>query len=257
MTKEHMITLIHGDDTTASRNYFFGLKSKVQESISLDGSKITVTDLTQALEGQDLFGDAKEIFIEELLSKKKPPKELEALASLLTAHNSSSITIWESKELSAKQISLFKTATIKLFKIPATIFAFLDAFRPNNNKQLLELFHTTLEDKEAEFIFFMLQRQVRILLSLHSLSEQSESKVNSIKNNELDPGSKSGMMQVISEVSRIAPWQKGKLEKQAGLFAIDKLLGLHSKIFTIEYGLKTGNLTFPLADEIDLLLLSL
>lgn len=249
-----MITLIHGDDVAVNRNYYFELKNKSKESIILDGTKVTVTDLTQALEGQDLFGESKEIFIEELLSKRKASKELDALVSVLLTSNSSPITIWESKELTAKQVSLFKGAAVKAFKIPATIFALLDALKPKNSKQLVELFHKTLEDKDAEFVCFMLQRQVRILLAL---SNVSHAKAGIQENKELDPGSKSGMTYSISEVSRIAPWQKGKLEKQTSLFSQEKLLELHDKLFEIEYGLKTGNLSMPITPTIDLLLLSI
>lgn len=229
-----MITLIHGDDTAVSRNYFFELKSKTKDSFSLDGSKITITDLTQALEGQDLFGDSKDIFIEELLSKRKASKELDSLIEVVL-NAPANIFLWESKELTPKQAASFKKATVKVFKIPATIFALLDGLRPKNGKQLVELFHKTLEDKDAEFVFFMLQRQVRILLALSSKNPEKQ----------------------ISEVVRIAPWQKGKSEKQATLFTTDALLYLHGKLFDIEYGLKTGNLSLPLIPTIDMLLLSL
>ncbi len=228
------LTLIHGDDIAVSRNYYFELKSKSKESITLDGSKVSLTDLAQSLEGQDLFGDSKEIFIEELLSKKKASKELDAFVSLLLTHDSSPITLWESKELTPKQVANLKKATIKIFKIPATIFALLDAIKPKNDKQLVELFHKTLVDKDTEFVFFMLQRQVRILLAFHSPNNAT-----------------------ISEITRTAPWQKGKLEKQAHLFTTAQLVNLHAKLFAIEYGLKTGNLSLPLTATIDLLLLNL
>lgn len=253
-----MITLIHGDDSALSRNYYFELKSKSKDGIVLEGAKITFTDLTQALEGQDLFGNTKEIFIEELLSKRKNSKEVDALISLLT-QTPQTVFLWESKELTAKQLSLFKGAAIKLFKIPATIFAFLDAFRPHNAKQLIELFHKTLEDKDPEFVFFMLQRQVRILLTLNkkdpsviaSKAKQSSSEIATSQTPRNDGKT------VISEVARLAPWQKGKLEKQAGMFAEEKLKDIHSQIFDIELDLKTGNLTLPLQQTLDLLLLKI
>lgn len=227
-----MIILIHGEDTTLSRNYYFDLKQKSPDSLLFDGATITLTDLQQALSGDDLFGTKKDIFIDNLFSKRKSPKEVEAFAAVLS-DSSSNITVWESKELTPKQAGLLKNATVKLFKIPATIFAFLDALKPHNGKQLMQLFHTTLQDKDAEFVLVMLQRQVRILLAIYEVSEN-----------------------VISEVARIAPWQKGKLEKQAKLFTTEELLALHEKLFYLELNMKTGGLTMPLADSIDMLLLS-
>ncbi len=232
-----MITIIHGDDTAVSRNYYYDLRSKSKEHLVLDGAKITLTDLTQALEGQDLFGESKDIFIEELLSKRKASKELESLTSIISS-TPQNVVIWESKELTKKQLQQFNNITIKQFDIPKVIFALLDALKPKNGKQLIDLFHKTLQDKDTEFVFFMLQRQVRILLTIFSMNQESSKH------------------EQISEVSRIAPWQKGKLDKQASLFTKEKLLELHSKLFDIEYGLKTGNLSLSLIPTIDMLLLT-
>jgi len=233
-----MITLVHGEDTTASRNFYFDVKKKSVDALTLDGATITLTDLQQALSGSDLFGETKQIFIENLLTKKKGSKELDSLTSLIS-QTSQTITLWESKELTPKQVGLFGKATVRLFKIPSTIFAFLDGIRPNNGKQLIELFHKTLEDKDPEFVLFMLQRQTRTLLALSSISDK--------------PTDQS----TISEVSRLAPWQKGKVEKQAQLFTSQQLLDVHDKLFQLELDMKTGGLTLPLAESMDLLLLSI
>src|SRR5579872_371117 len=118
-----MITIIHGEDIAASRNYYYELKHNSTEQIALDGGSVVPSDLQQALSGDDLFGTKKDIFIEQIFSKRKPSKELDALVSLLTTHNSAPITLWESKELTKKQIDSFGNATVRLFKIPSTVFA--------------------------------------------------------------------------------------------------------------------------------------
>ena len=231
-----MITLIHGEDIAASRNYYFELKQQAQEPLTVDGATISPTDLQQALSGNDLFGTKKDIFIENLVSKRKSPKEVETLTAILITSDANS-TLWESKELTKKQIENFGKATVRLFKIPSTIFALLDALKPGNGKQLIELFHQTLKDKDAEFVLVMLQRQVRILLAL------------------CHPELVSGSQQ-ISELSRLAPWQKGKLEKQAKLFTPEKLIDLHEQLFDLEKNMKTGGLSQSLENEIDFLLLA-
>ncbi|HYK09056.1 MAG TPA: hypothetical protein VEW42_06175 [Candidatus Eisenbacteria bacterium] len=235
-----MITLIHGEDITASRNFYFDAKKKSVDAITLDGTAITLTDLQQALSGSDLFGVKKDIFIENLISKRKSIKDIEQFVDIITDSNAETV-LWESKELTPKQVGLFGKAAVRLFKIPSTIFAFLDGIRPNNGKQLIELFHKTLEDKDPEFVLFMLQRQIRTLLALSSSSEESESRSATF----------------ISELSRLAPWQKGKVEKQAGLFSTQQLLDVHDKLFQLELDMKTGGLTLPLAESIDMLLLSI
>lgn len=233
-----MITILHGDDTAASRDAYWNLKQKSLENITLDGATISQTDLQQALSGDDLFRNAKDIFIENLFSKRKPSKELDALASLI-AQSKGAITLWESKLLTPKQIGNFEKATSREFKIPSSIFALLDALRPGNGKQLITLFHTTLESKDAEFVLVMLTRQVRILLNISTMNDEPST------------------TNAISEISRLAPWQKGKLVKQASLFTTKHLLALHSKMFELELGMKTGGLSQPIADEIDFLLFSI
>ncbi len=239
-----MITLIHGEDTAASRNYFFELKKASVDSKQLEGQSVTSIDLQQTVEGSDLFGTVPIVFIDELISKRKSPKEIEQLINILNT-SEAAITVWESKTLTPKQLQQFNNVTIKEFKIPSTIFALLDSLKPGNGKVLIEQFHQTLQDKDPEFVLVMLQRQIRILLAISSKSSLSSL------------GEGQGEVGTISEVSRMAPWQKGKLDKQTKLFTPERLKNLHAKLFQLELGMKTGGLTLPLPDSIDLLLLSI
>lgn len=228
-----MTTLIHGDDTAKSREYYLEERGKHVQKVVLDGATLTLTNFIQTTSGSGLFGDQQAIFIEELLSKKKSSKELDALIQeILQAQ--AIIFLWESKELSAAQLRPFNSATVKLFKIPKTVFAFLDALSPNAGEKAIALFHQLLQEENVNFALFMLQRQIRILLALHDTHQSS-----------------------ISEARRLAPWQKGKLEKQSKSFALDKLLQLHEQLYRLELGQKTGTLSLPLDQAIDFLLLSI
>lgn len=256
-----MITIIYGEDTAASRNYLFAERNKHSEKAILDGASLTLTDLLQALSGSGLFGDQQAIFIDELLSKRKTSKELEEIISSIV-NSQSSIFIWESKDLTAKQLSSFKKATVKQFKIPATVFAFLDALLPKNGEKLVTLFHELLKDEDVNFALFMLQRQVRLLLALSNQEPVIPDLIG-------DPGKGidsrlrhaerglRGNDTIISEVKRLAPWQKGKMEKQAKQFTSQQLIELHTKLYKLELGQKTGGLSMPLEQELDFLLASL
>ena len=46
-----MITIIHGGDTAASRTYLNELRGRSPEAVLLDGASVTLTDLTQILDG--------------------------------------------------------------------------------------------------------------------------------------------------------------------------------------------------------------
>jgi DNA polymerase III delta subunit len=232
-----MITIIHGDDLSSSRNYFLDLKQKQKEIISFDGEKITLTDLVQNIEGSSLFGNTKTIFIENLLTKlKKTDKTTKEILNFI-ANNSkeSTFILWESKEIGKRELFIFKEAVVKIFKLPKNIFLFLDNLKPGNFKILLNLFHQSIESGiKEELILFMLQRQIRILLALS------------------DPGNNQ-----IDEVMRLAPWQLGKLEKQAKFFNPEILKKVHKKIYEIEIGQKTGGLSLSLTQAIDFLLMEM
>lgn len=230
-----MITIIHGDDIVSSRNYLREEKQKQKDSVSFDASKITITDLAQNIQGSGLFSDTKTIFVDDFLSRlKKTNKDAkEMMDFMIKNHKISNIFLYESKEISKRDLVVFRDAGVKNFKLPQNIFMFLDNIKPGNSKNLIGLFHKTLEaGVKEELIFFMIQRQFRLLLALSdSTSEKT-----------------------IDELVRLAPWQKGKLERQARLFSQDQLKLIYSKLYRIELGLKTGRLNLSLVQAIDFLL---
>jgi DNA polymerase III delta subunit len=232
-----MITIIHGDDISRSREYFQELKQKHKNLVLFDGNKMTITDLVQNIEGSSLFSDAKVIFIEGFLSNfKKTNKESKEMIGFIAKNSRSTFVLWESKEISKSGLSSFKNALVSFFKLPKNIFLFLDNLRPKNSKNLLNLFHQALNSGiKEELILFMMQRQVRLLLGL---SEPSDN-------------------EPIDELTRLAPWQKSKLERQASYFQGSILKKIYKKLYEIEIGQKTGTLPLSLSQSIDFILLDI
>lgn len=229
-----MITIIHGDDIALSRKYLQEQKQKSNDPYLLDGV-IDFQIITQIVQGDGLFTTGKKIFIENFFSKNKlnSPETKSIIEYIKKNESMLDLFFWEGKELQKRSISIFNNPIIKSFKIPQVIFLFLDSIKPNNLKNIITLFHKALENTEIELVFFMLQRQFRLLLAI------SDGK----------------SIDSIDEISRLAPWQKSKLEKQARLFKSDKLLTIYKKIYQIELAQKTGNLPYSLICAIDFLLL--
>lgn len=233
-----MIIIIHGDDISRSRDYFQEIKQKHKDSVSFDANKLTITDLVQNIEGSGLFDNAKTIFIEEFLTKlKKTNKESKEMLDFIVENSKKfNFVLWESKEISKREMSLFKDSIVKIFKLPRNIFMFLDSLKPNNSKSLLNLFHQALDSGiKEELILFMMQRQVRILLALSGRSDNES----------------------IEELERLAPWQMGKFEGQAKIFSESQLKQIYKKLYKIELGQKTGGLPLSLSQTIDFLLLDI
>ncbi len=229
-----MITIIHGDDVASSRKYFLERKLKTQNPITLDGQKVTITDITQVLEGDSLFFQEKYIFIEDFFSKRK--SDLTEIIALIEKNKDlAHVYFWEGKEIPKKTLHTLKFAESKIFLFPKILFQFLESLRPQNSS-LISTYHKVLQTTEPELVFVMLIRQFRLLLFL-SYPNQSE--------NEID------------EIKRLAPWQVSKLKKQTGYFSLEKLPGIYKKLFELEKAQKTGTLPCSLSQAIDFFLLEL
>lgn len=227
-----MITIIHGDDQVSSRKHFIEIK---KSKPSLDGNKVALSEIIQILEGGDLFEDKKEMFVENFFSKRKPGKEfLDILEYVKKNDKRGEIYFWEEKEITGKNLSVFSKPGIKLFKIPKNIFIFLGNIKPNNNR-LIKEFHDLLKTTEAEFIFAMMIRQIRLLLAVCDTKSQNK----------------------IDEIKNIASWQQSKLLTQAAYFNEESLKDIYNKLFMIDLGQKTGTLGLSLIQSIDMLLLEI
>jgi len=226
-----MITIFHGEDTATSRKAFIDVKNSLKSPVSIDGGTLTLQQIKQSIDGGGLFGDTIYICIEELFSKRKVSKELTEIVSFLNTSDTP-IYIWESKDLTAKQLSNFKKSTVRQFKLPTAVFSLLDSIKPKNAKQMIQLFHTTLDTQEPGFIYFMLVKQIRMLLALSNTASNS----------------------IIEEVKRMSPWQKTKLQKQATNFTVDQLKQMYLKVYAMDLELKTGKQTLSLIQSIDIFL---
>lgn len=229
-----MITIIHGDSTEESRNYFFDLKKSLPNLVSVSGVNIDENELSNFFQGGSLFFEDKNIAIENFLSKNKPGKAFDNIIEIINSNNkATNIILWEEKEIGQKILNKFPKAQNQIFKIPNQIFNFLDLIRPGNGQSLITTFHKLLKNTAVEIIIYMMTRQFRLMIAIKD------------KNN------------VIDELLKMASWQKSKLEKQSGLFDIDKLISLYKKLYSIDSSQKTGKLGMPIASAIDIFLLDI
>ncbi len=228
-----MITIVYGDDIVSSRNYYIDERQKVDNPIILYGDNLNKTQLVEVFESDSLFEvSQKNVFIENFFSKKE---NKEIVSYIQTHSKKSNVLIWEGKEMSKAQISLFKNANIKLFSLPKMLFTFLNELKPGNNKKMVYLFHKCLEQLQCELIFFMMTRQFRLLLAVKERHSENQ----------------------IEEIKRMVPWQKLRLSNQAKLFSWDNLKDIYQKIMNIDVSQKGGMNTLSLPQAIDFLLLSI
>lgn len=225
-----MIFLYHGDDFALSRVNFN--KEKDKESIILDASDYDQNFLNQLMSESSLFEDHKKVFIDNLFGKKAS-KNFNQLLEFINKANHLDIHIWADKQITKTQTKDFPKYSEQVYKIPQTIFSFVDNITPNNSNNVVN-FHNTLSHSEPEFIFTMIVRQFRLMLGL--LSESGNN---------------------IDEITRLKDWQTGKLKRQGLLFGEDKIKSIYEKLYSIDKSLKTGSSKLNLTQAIDMLLLEL
>ena len=127
------------------------------------------------------------------------------------------LILWEKRQLTATMLKKFGNAQAEEFKLSSVMFKWLDGFGSKKGNQ-----------DGAEFLFIMLGRQVRMLLSAK------------------DDGQLKG-----------APFMIAKLKKQASAFSVDKLQQIHTKLVEIDVQQKTSNTRMTLQQQLDLLVMSL
>ena len=223
--------ILHGENIVASRKKLTNELEKFSgEKIRFEGDKLTLTELKQALESQSLFGHDRLIIIDNFFSRRTS-QEKEALFNYLKKEQPENLIFWEGKTIDGRKLVSFPMAKKEIFKLSSFIFKFLDSLSPKNLRNSLNFLHQSIDQESPEMVFYMLARQIRLLIMAKNLG-------------------KKGLV-------RMAPWQQAKLFRQAEKFELDQLLAIHRQLLEIDYQQKPGRSAISLNFTIDLLIASL
>lgn len=233
-----MITIIHGDDLVSSRNYFLDNKKKAKNPILLEGEALTFSTLSSIIDNVSIFEEdkIKNMFIENFFTKNKAvSKEFKDICGYLEKRQETlNIFFFEQTLQNKIKLTVFKKALIKTFKLPQMLFQFLDGLKPHNSNNVV-LFHQALQTSDANLIFVMIVRQFRLLLAL---SDQNQALS-------------------IDELSKLAPWQKDKLQRQSAKFSVDNLKQIYQNLEKLDKANVTGQLFMSFESAIDFFLLEI
>lgn len=234
-----MITILHGENTEESRTKRFELvqqaKKDSKEIVYLEGKNADLEHLIGSLETASLFSDTRLVVIDGLIaSLRKGKKRDEIISYLKKGAFDADLLLWEPKGVARNIISLkrFKHVSVEECKLPTTIFAFVDALGTTNTAGTLSYFDTAVKTTAPEVVFSMIVRQFRLMIGLT-----------------LDAS--------ISETKRLAPWQRGKLIKQAEGIGKNPLISHYKQLLTIDYLLKTGRSSIDLTKHIQKFIITL
>jgi hypothetical protein len=222
--------ILHGQNTVLSRQKLSDLAVNFSgEIIRLNGEKCSLTDLTQALESPGLLDNHRQVVIENLFSRR-PGQIKDRLINYLKKIQPSNLVIWEPKKIDGRRLTAFKNAQIQHFELKPLIFKFLDTFYPGNSQDCLNHYHQALKQNPPDMIFYMLVRQLRLLLTAKTGTQKN---------------------------LKLAPWQQAKIMKQADRFELIDLIILYRRLLKIDWQQKTGRSPFSLQAELDLLVIGL
>lgn len=228
-----MITIIHGEDETASKNKLHDLKETYREKeiIALDGKNLTITDLTLALETRSLFAMERVIIVENLLSRKPSKDKDELVKYIVKEEADNNVILAEGKEVTPAVLKKLSQAKVINNKQKENIFKLVDNIRPKAGYELVPIFQELIKTEPAEIVFVMIVRQIRNLI----LAKDSSG----------------------DYLKELPPWQKSKFVNQAKYFTQDELVSLHRKLLDIDYKIKSGKSPLSLSSQLDIFLVNL
>lgn len=225
--------ILHGENTVLSRQRLkeeieaFELKTK-GEVLKFEAQNLDFINFQQALEPSSLISTDRLVVLEGLFGGRKNSQK-EKILAYLKKNNPENLIIWESKKIDGRTLLSFKAKVFK-FDLPLVLFRFLDSLLPGNSKISLILFHQCLEQDPPELIFFLIARQIRMLILAVDLGKEG--------------------------LPKIQDWQIGKLIHQGQKFGLKTLLSLYKELLKIDWQQKTGQTPFDLVSQLDLFLAS-
>lgn len=227
--------LLHGENVTESRERLNDLienfRKEVKEVVRLTGEKITPGEIKQALEAHSLFGGERLVIIEGLLGSPPSNRQEKIIETILQGESGFPLILWEGKEIKGTLLGKFKQDfQIEIFKIPATVFKFLDSLSPEKKQQVIFWLHQ-IGQKEPEIIFYLLCQRIRQLILAKDLGKRG--------------------------LEGFQDWQQARLLNQEAKFKLGQLLEFYHQLLETDYQQKTGRASLSLFSTLELLLVNL
>lgn len=222
--------ILHGENQVQSRKALSEVVRQAKkdglEVTRLSGEDLDKEKLLTAVRSQALFGGDHLVVVEDFFATfKSASKTLKEIPL-----DGAQLVFWESKPLSKSSVSgLDRNFEILEFRIPVSVFKFLDSLAPNNVHIALKLLQQAVKDDSADFILLMIARQVRLLIWA-----------------KLDP-----------KTLKVAPWQRSRIIEQAKKWDKDKLLSFHTELLNLDRANKRSRLPEDLSASLDLLVAGL
>ena len=210
-----MIHVLHGENTDDSERYLKSLLVNYK-----DIPKVQLTDkdrielFQEAVYAEDLFETEKLVICRNWISSKKI--KLNSLSEI--PKNRTVIFLEDTKLTVGQNVKRPSDWQIKEFKLQSTIFWFLDSLSPDFVKSARYL--PQIDADKNNFLVWNLLMRVAFLITVKS------------------GGGRENCAQFFER--NIQDWQWDKIQRQADLFSLNKLIGLYHGLLRLDYATKNG-----------------
>ena len=210
-----MIHVLHGENTDDSERYLKSLLVNYK-----DIPKVQLTDkdrielFQEAVYAEDLFETEKLVICRNWISSKKI--KLNSLSEI--PKNRTVIFLEDTKLTVGQKVKRPSDWQIKEFKLQSTIFWFLDSLSPDFVKSARYL--PQIDADKNNFLVWNLLMRVAFLITVKS------------------GGGRENCAQFFER--NIQDWQWDKIQRQANLFSLNKLIGLYRGLLRLDYATKNG-----------------
>ena len=210
-----MIYILHGENTEDSGKYLKSLLLKYKDIPKVWlGEKDQLEIFSQIVYAEELFETDRVVICQNWLASKKV--QLNSLSEI--PQNRTVIFLEETKFALGQSAGTRPDIQMKEFKPKSTIFWFLDSLSPDFSKSVRYL--PQIESDKKNLLVWNLLFRVSLLIT--------------------------AKFQVGREKSRdffernIQDWQWDKIQSQADLFSLNKLVGLYRGLLRLDYTIKNS-----------------
>lgn len=221
--------VLHGDNHVQSRKILNEIiddaRRKGVEISKLEWKTGSEKEFSSLSVSQGLFSTDHLVVVENFFRGNKKANDI-----LEKVNKNTSYVFWEDSTLSPSVLKkLPRDFIVQDFKLPVSMFKFLEAFYPGNSKTALRLLCDSAKNEGGEILLYLLGKQIRSLIWVKE-----------------DEGSFKG-----------PDWQKKKLMSLTNKFTLKQLYEIHTKLFEIDRRNKTSQLPETLIGSLEILTLSI
>ena len=210
-----MIYILHGENTEDSGKYLKSLLLKYKDIPKVWlGEKDQLEIFSQIVYAEELFETDRVVICQNWLASKKV--KLNSLSEI--PQNRTVIFLEETKFALGQSAGTRPDIQIKEFKPKSTIFWFLDSLSPDFSKSLRYL--PQIESDKKNLLVWNLLFRVSLLITAKSQVGREKSRDFFERN--------------------IQDWQWDKIQSQADLFSLNKLVGLYRGLLRLDYTIKNS-----------------